>query len=78
MAITNYLTIDVEDYYHVAAFDDAIDRQAWSGIQSRVVANTRNVLELFSRHEVKATFFVLGFISLVLKVFKYLSYPAHF
>lgn len=61
--IFNALSVDVEDYYHVAAFDGAIDRKDWPQIQSRVVANTHKVLDCFSQHEVKATFFVLGLVA---------------
>ena len=61
--IFNALSVDVEDYFHVAAFDGAIDRRDWSGIQSRVVANTHKVLDFFAQHEVKATFFVLGLVA---------------
>ena len=61
--ILNALSVDVEDYFHVAAFDSVIDRRDWSQIKSRVVNNTRKVLELFGAHEVRATFFVLGVVA---------------
>lgn len=56
----NALTVDVEDFYHVSAFADVIERSAWDSFSSRVVANTERLLALFEQHGVKATFFVLG------------------
>ena len=54
------MTIDVEDYYHVHAFKDAIPRSEWAGMESRVEANTHRVLDLFDKTNAKATFFTLG------------------
>ena len=54
------LSVDVEDYYHVEAFADRIPRETWSQYPRRVADNTRRVLELFSRFNARATFFVLG------------------
>jgi len=58
----NALTVDVEDYYHVSAFERYVSRDQWESYPSRVVANTRRLLELFARHSVRATFFVLGWV----------------
>ncbi len=54
------MTIDVEDYYHVHAFKDVIDRSEWDGKESRVEANTNRMLDLFEKADAKATFFTLG------------------
>ncbi|MCU7904534.1 MAG: DUF3473 domain-containing protein [Candidatus Thiodiazotropha sp. (ex Epidulcina cf. delphinae)] len=59
----NYLTIDVEDYYQVSAFDDLIKRDDWVNYESRVVKNTKIILALLARYDTKATFFVLGWIA---------------
>ena len=58
----NALTVDVEDYYHVSAFERYVSRDQWDSYPSRVVPNTRRLLELFARHSVRATFFVLGWV----------------
>ncbi|MDA8165877.1 MAG: DUF3473 domain-containing protein [Desulfobacteraceae bacterium] len=58
--IRNYLTIDVEDYYQVSAFEKVCGPGRWDGYPSRVVANTERILEALDRYGVKATFFVLG------------------
>lgn len=64
--IVNALSIDVEDYYQVAAFSRHVDYEdwdAWNAGQARVVANTLRILDLFDEYEVKATFFVLGWVA---------------
>jgi polysaccharide deacetylase family protein (PEP-CTERM system associated) len=54
------LTIDVEDYYQVSAFERQVRREDWDGWESRVETNTHRVLAMLDRHSTKATFFVLG------------------
>lgn len=56
----NYLTIDVEDYFQVAAFSKVIRPDSWDGYESRVERNTDRLLELLAGCGVKATFFVIG------------------
>jgi polysaccharide deacetylase family protein (PEP-CTERM system associated) len=58
--IPNALTVDVEDYYHVAALSSKIHRDSWYTQESRVVSNTQKLMEMFARHDVRSTFFVLG------------------
>ena len=57
------LSVDVEDYFHVEAFRDRISPDCWPSYPSRVVENTRRVLDLFARHGTRATFFVLGWVA---------------
>jgi polysaccharide deacetylase family protein (PEP-CTERM system associated) len=61
--IINAMTIDVEDYFQVSAFDDVVSRSAWDGLDSRVCRNTERILELFAEANVRGTFFVLGWIA---------------
>lgn len=60
---TNALTVDVEDYFQVAAFADKIQYAKWDNFQLRVEENTNQLLELFDRHQTKATFFILGWVA---------------
>ncbi len=59
----NAMTVDVEDYFQVSAFEKIIDRKQWDSIACRVEDNTRKILALFKRHNVKATFFTLGWVA---------------
>lgn len=59
----NALTIDVEDYFQVAALAEAVHRDDWPTMEYRVEANTERLLELFSERDVKATFFTLGWVA---------------
>ena len=61
--IRNALTVDVEDYFHVSAFADSINRNEWDRLPLRVGDNTRRLLDLFERNHLKATFFVLGWVA---------------
>lgn len=60
---TNALTIDVEDYFQVAALAEAVDRNDWSSMEYRVEVNTDRLLDLFSQRGVRATFFTLGWVA---------------
>lgn len=61
--IVNAMTVDVEDYFHASAFDRLVSRESWSERESRVVGNTEVLLECFERADVKATFFILGWVA---------------
>ena len=59
----NALTIDVEDYFHVQAFADVISSAHWDEYPVRVERNTFRLLEILGRRNVKATFFILGWVA---------------
>lgn len=62
-SVKHAMTIDVEDYYHVAAFADVISTGEWDDYPSRVERNTYQILDLFAKHNLQATFFVLGWVA---------------
>jgi polysaccharide deacetylase family protein (PEP-CTERM system associated) len=57
------LTVDVEDYFHVSAFEKAIDKTDWKNLELRVEKNTYRLLELFEKKQAKCTFFTLGWVA---------------
>jgi polysaccharide deacetylase family protein (PEP-CTERM system associated) len=57
------LSVDVEDWFQVGAFEKVIDREDWDSLASRVERNTDAVLALFAESGVKATFFTLGWVA---------------
>ena len=57
------LSVDVEDYFHVEAFSDIVNRSRWDSYPSRVVDNTHRLLDLFDTWNVKSTCFVLGWVA---------------
>lgn len=59
----NAFTVDVEDYFHVSAFDGVFSPDDWDACQSRVVGNTSRMLDLLDAANVKATFFMLGWVA---------------
>ena len=62
-SILNALTIDVEEHFQVHAFETVIDRATWDRYPSRVVSNTQRILRLLAEHDVRATFFLLGWVA---------------
>lgn len=63
MSITNALTVDVEDYFHVSALAGAIHRDTWGSRESRVAGNVQKLLAIFEEFDARATFFVLGWVA---------------
>jgi polysaccharide deacetylase family protein (PEP-CTERM system associated) len=59
----NAFSVDVEDYFQVAALSAAISRDSWHQIESRVVGNTERLLDRLAEYQVHGTFFVLGWIA---------------
>lgn len=61
--VLNAMTVDVEDYFQVSAFDRFVSRAEWNSFESRVSGNTDRLLDLFARADTRATFFVLGWVA---------------
>jgi len=62
-AMVNAFTVDVEDYFQVAALASAISRESWPQQEYRVERNTERLLELLEERSVRGTFFVLGWVA---------------
>jgi polysaccharide deacetylase family protein (PEP-CTERM system associated) len=62
-AITNALTIDVEDYFQVSAMAPYIRRSQWDSIECRVERNVDRILALLAAGQTRATFFTLGWVA---------------
>ncbi|MBW4052624.1 MAG: DUF3473 domain-containing protein [Proteobacteria bacterium] len=63
MPLVNAFTVDVEDYFHVAALASAVSRESWPTRESRVERNTERLLTLLADKRVRGTFFVLGWVA---------------
>ncbi len=61
--VVNGLSVDIEDWFQVGAFETSIDRADWDRLEYRFEANSERVLALFERAGVKGTFFTLGWIA---------------
>lgn len=62
-SITNAMSVDVEDYFQVSAFEKILPREVWSSLPVRVEFNTYKILQLFEQYNIMATFFVLGWVA---------------
>jgi polysaccharide deacetylase family protein (PEP-CTERM system associated) len=59
----NGLSVDVEDWFQVGAFEDVIERGSWGALDDRVERNCDAILEMFAEADVHATFFTLGWVA---------------
>lgn len=60
---SHLLTVLLEDYFHVGAFNQLIQQGQWYRFEARFAQNTRKTLDLLDEYGVRATFFVLGWIA---------------
>ena len=61
--VSNIVTVDVEDWYHICGVDEQVPPSRWSECEGRVERNTEKILDVFRKKNIKATFFVLGYIA---------------
>lgn len=61
--VRNGLSVDVEEWFQVGAFEKVIAPTEWDGLESRVERNVMAILEMFGRAGVTGTFFTLGWIA---------------
>lgn len=59
----HHFSVDVEEYFHVSAFEPFVPYETWDGFESRVSASVARLLELLARSQSRATFFVLGWLA---------------
>jgi polysaccharide deacetylase family protein (PEP-CTERM system associated) len=59
----NALSVDVEDWFQVGAFETVISRDSWDARECRVEANTDALLKMFGDAGIKGTFFTLGWVA---------------
>jgi polysaccharide deacetylase family protein (PEP-CTERM system associated) len=59
----HFFTVDVEEHFQVSAFERVIRREDWPRHESRVARNVHRLLEILARHDVRGTFFTLGWIA---------------
>lgn len=61
--VCNAMSIDVEDYFQVQAFDGHVARSDWETLEWRFAANTNRILDMLAQENIKATFFTLGWVA---------------
>jgi polysaccharide deacetylase family protein (PEP-CTERM system associated) len=57
------MTVDVEDYFQVSAFESVLNPSDWPSIPLRVEKNANRLLDIFAENNVKSTFFTLGWVA---------------
>lgn len=61
--VCNAMSIDVEDYFQVQAFNGQVDRDDWEKLEWRFAANTYRILDMLAQENIKATFFTLAWVA---------------
>jgi polysaccharide deacetylase family protein (PEP-CTERM system associated) len=61
--IRNIISVDVEEYFHPTELAQYLRQDEWASLPSLVEPETRHVLDIFDRHQVSGTFFVLGWVA---------------
>jgi polysaccharide deacetylase family protein (PEP-CTERM system associated) len=59
----NALTVDLEEYFHPTEIQSSASIDQWTILPSRLQEQTKVILDLFDRHQVRTTFFVLGWVA---------------
>ncbi len=62
-AMRNAMSIDVEDYFQVSAMAPYIARSDWDTLECRIERNMQRILQMLDQHQIKATFFTLGWLA---------------
>lgn len=57
------LTVALEDYYQVGAFNRLIQQRQWYRFEHRLERGARHTLDLLDEFEVQATFFIMGWVA---------------
>ena len=61
--IVHAMSVDVEDYFQVSAFEPYIVKDQWDSLEHRVELNTQRILDIFNQFNTKATFFTLAWVA---------------
>jgi len=61
--VEHIFTVDVEEYFHVGAFESIVSRKDWSSYPSRIDSSIDLLLDLLARHGATGTFFTLGWVA---------------
>ncbi len=56
-------TFDIEEWFQVENLKGAITREDWKSKKSTVEKNTEKILDILDKHNIKGTFFILGWIA---------------
>ena len=63
MSVSNALTVDVEEWFHICGVGGPLAPEHWDRLPSRVVDTTRWLIEDLDAVGARATFFVLGWVA---------------
>jgi polysaccharide deacetylase family protein (PEP-CTERM system associated) len=59
----NVLTVDVEEYFHPTEVQASTGPETWNLLPSRLQGQVSRILEILDQQDVRATFFILGWVA---------------
>jgi polysaccharide deacetylase family protein (PEP-CTERM system associated) len=62
-SVAHLFSVDVEEHFHVHAFDGLVSRDDWGALPSRVERNVDVLLEVLAKRKALGTFFTLGWVA---------------
>jgi peptidoglycan-N-acetylglucosamine deacetylase len=57
------LSVDIEDWFHILESNKSPHHSEWNSLENRIEKNTLYILNLFDKYNLKATFFILGWVA---------------
>lgn len=61
--ITHALSFDIEDWFHLVGIESVADPDKWAQLPSLVERDTEWIVQTVSEHNVRATFYIVGWIA---------------
>ena len=61
--VVNALSFDIEDYFQVSNFEQAVAKDSWTSWPSRVERNVDIIMRLLAERGIRATCFILGWVA---------------
>lgn len=61
--VTHALSFDIEDWFHLVEVEAVADPEKWASLPTIVAEYTRRILDIVAAANVRATFFILGWVA---------------
>ena len=58
-----FITFDIEDWFHILDHPETANPNSWDKFESRIDHGVGRILDLMDKHDLKGTFFCLGWIA---------------
>ena len=59
----NFLTFDLEEWFHILDLPRSVSTMDWNDLPSRIEPGLKRFLDIMSRYNISCTFFILGWVA---------------